>query len=94
MKTNIHICSYARDFRYLFYGLRSIVKFMSGFNEITLLIPTRDIPIFMQSIPNDLKDKLGNFIKVIYFDEWECCIMNIKFYVLTLIVQMQITFYI
>ena len=68
MKTNIHICSYARDFRYLFYGLRSIVKFMSGFNEITLLIPTRDIPIFMQSIPNDLKDKLGNFIKVIYFD--------------------------
>ena len=71
MKTNIHICSYARDFRYLFYGLRSIVKFMSGFNEITLLIPTRDIPIFMQSIPNDLKDKLGNFIKVIYFDEWE-----------------------
>ncbi len=44
---------------------------MSGFNEITLLIPTRDENLFMQSIPDDLKDKLGNFIKVIYFDEWE-----------------------
>jgi len=71
MKTNIHICSYARDFRYLFYGLRSIVKFTSGFNEVVLFIPIKDENLFMQSIPNDLKDKLGNFIKVIYFDEWE-----------------------
>ena len=71
MKTNIHICSYARDFRYLFYGLRSIVKFTSGFNEVVLFIPIKDENLFMQSIPNDLKDKLGNFIKLIYFDEWE-----------------------
>jgi hypothetical protein len=71
MKTNIHICSYARDFRYLFYCLRSIVKFTSGFNQVVLLIPNKDSFLFTESIPDDLKDKLGNFIKVIYFDEWE-----------------------
>lgn len=71
MKTTIHICSYARDFRYLFYCLRSIVKFTSGFHELVLFIPIKDENLFMQSIPDDLKDTLGNFIKVIYFDEWE-----------------------
>lgn len=71
MKIDIHICSYARDFRYLFYCLKSIVKFMTGFNKINLLIPNRDADLFIKSIPEDLKDKLGNFIKVIYFDEWE-----------------------
>ena len=71
MKTNIHICSYARDFRYLFYCLKSIVKFTSGFNEVVLFIPIKDENLFMQSIPDDVKDKLDNFIKVIYFDEWE-----------------------
>lgn len=71
MKTNIHICSYSRDFRYLFYCLRSIVKFTTGFNQINLLIPTKDTDIFLSSVPNDLKDLLGNFINVIYFDEWE-----------------------
>ena len=71
MKTNIHICSYARDFRYLFYCLRSVVKFTTGFNEVVLFIPIKDENLFMQSIPDDLKDKLDTFIKVIYFDEWE-----------------------
>ena len=68
MKIDIHICSYARDFRYLFYCLKSIVKFMTGFNKINLLIPNRDADLFIKSIPEDLKDKLCNFIKVIYFD--------------------------
>ena len=71
MKVDIHICSYARDFRYLFYCLRSIVKFTTGFNQVNLLIPTRDNEVFLESIPNDLKNLLGSFINVIYFDEWE-----------------------
>lgn len=42
-KMDIFIVSYARDFRYLKYCLRSIDKFATGFYRLHLLIPTRDI---------------------------------------------------
>jgi len=43
MKTDIFICTYARDFPYLEFCLRSIAKFATGFNRVLLLVPNEDI---------------------------------------------------
>jgi hypothetical protein len=42
MSTSIFIRSYRGDFQWLRYCLRSIRKFVSGFDEIALVIPTTD----------------------------------------------------
>lgn len=67
----IHICSYVKHFNYLFKCLKSILKFSEGFNRVNLLIPSRDSEIFYNTVPNDIKVKIGNFIKIIEFEEWE-----------------------
>jgi hypothetical protein len=71
MKVDIHICSYFKHFNYLFYCLKSILKFSEGFNSVKLLIPTRDSEFFYKTVPYDIKVKIGDFIKIIEFEEWE-----------------------
>lgn len=71
MKVDIHICSFYKHFNYLFYCLKSIVKFTEGFNSVKLFIPDRDIDLFYNKVTDDIKPYLGNFIDVITFKEWE-----------------------
>lgn len=42
-KTEIFICTYAKDFPYLCHSLRSIKKFATGFSGVTILVPTKDV---------------------------------------------------
>ena len=42
-KTEIFIVSYAKDFAYLEYCLRSIKKFAAGFSGVTVLVPSKDV---------------------------------------------------
>ena len=42
MTTDIFICTCAKDFPWLKYCLRSIVKFATGFNGVYILVPTQD----------------------------------------------------
>ena len=45
MKTSIFIRSYAKDFHWLAYCLRSIQKFATGFSEIVIACPESDAPL-------------------------------------------------
>ena len=43
-KVSLFIVTYAKDFPYLEYCLRSIKKFATGFCGVTILVPTKDVP--------------------------------------------------
>jgi len=46
MKTDILIVSYAKDFQFCEYNIRSIYKFCKGFRHLVLLVPTTDVAMF------------------------------------------------
>jgi len=43
MKTELFICTCAKDFSWLVYCLRSIRKFATGFSAVTILVPKADL---------------------------------------------------
>ncbi len=45
MKTQIFIRSYAKDFQWLSYALRSIAKFCTGFSGVTVAVPETDVAL-------------------------------------------------
>jgi len=51
-KTRLFIVTYAKDFVYLEYCLRSIQKFATGFVGTTILVPTKDVPALRIIINN------------------------------------------
>lgn len=63
----IIIVTFARDFVYLEYCLKSIDKFASGFELVTILIPQNDMPMLMGLFPRwDIKST----IRIKTMDEW------------------------
>jgi hypothetical protein len=48
MKVDILIASYAKDYEWCEYNLRSIVKFCRGFHSVTLLVPSKDVALFQR----------------------------------------------
>jgi len=68
-KVDIFIVSYARDFQYLKYCLRSIDKFAHGFRQVHLVIPDRDIVALYRETEFE-KVKRGEW-SIHLFDEWE-----------------------
>lgn len=42
MKIDLFYKSYAKDFKWLYYSLRSVKKFLTNYNEIVIVIPERD----------------------------------------------------
>jgi len=63
----IVIVTFARDFSYLKYCLKSIDKFANGFEVVTVLIPARDLPLLL-----DFTLNYGNKtpLRVKTMDEW------------------------
>lgn len=47
-KVDILIASYARDYDWCEFNLRSIVKFATGFHGVTLLVPSHDAALFLK----------------------------------------------
>jgi hypothetical protein len=86
MTAEILIVTYARDFRYLPYCLRSIVKFAEGFRAVRLLVPHEDVEgalaIVKQTDAEDFptqvvgyserpgKGMLWHMRQIMYADEW------------------------
>lgn len=67
MTTDILIVSYARDFRYLKFCLRSIAKFCRGFNTVHVLVPNQDVPA-LKELCESMGD--GPPLKITGFEEW------------------------
>ena len=44
--TEVLIISHAKDFEWLVYALRSIHKWFTGFQGVTVAFPTKDVPLF------------------------------------------------
>lgn len=50
MTTELFICTCAKDFPWLKYCLRSMVKFTSGFAGVTILVPNQDLPALQKLV--------------------------------------------
>lgn len=48
MNVSILIASYARDYAWCEYNLKSIRKFAKGFHSVTLLVPSQDAALFLK----------------------------------------------
>lgn len=85
MKTEFFIVTYAKDFQYLKFFLRSAEKFASGFSGITILVPTQDaaelavltgqykgsVPVKCVSGDEwDGKGMLWHMASIMHADEW------------------------
>jgi hypothetical protein len=69
----IFICTYAKDFQYLRYCLRSIKKFATGFSGTTILVPTKDVKelrSMLEEIGCDNKSWVNSFFTVKSGYEW------------------------
>ena len=55
---DIFIKSYYKDFKFLNYCLKSIEKYLTGYNKIVIVIPKRDYQIYMAVIHTDLPIEL------------------------------------
>lgn len=56
MKTTILIASWSRDLEYLKWCLKSIQKFATGFDGITLIVPNQEYELFWKlGVPVDIK---------------------------------------
>lgn len=66
MTTDLFIVTYARDFQYLEWCLRSIEKFATGFRQVWIVIPTADLNLLSEVIASFGRN---NFIPVL-FKEW------------------------
>lgn len=68
MKTEIFIVTYARDFPWLKYCLRSIDKFVTGFNAIRILVPGQDQNL-LQTMVNDYAPSMP--VVILAAPEWD-----------------------
>lgn len=66
MNTDIFIVSYHKDFPFLQYCLKSIEKFATGFHNVVLMIPRRDMDEFWCRVdPAHCRQ-----VNLVPFDEW------------------------
>lgn len=63
----IAIVTFARDFAYLEYCLKSIDKFCRGFEVVTILIPEKDLPLLLDLT---LKWNIKTPVRIKTMDEW------------------------
>lgn len=63
----IVIVTFARDFSYLQYCLKSIDKFVRGIECVTILIPSRDLPLLLDLT---LKWNIKTPVRIKTMDEW------------------------
>ncbi len=66
-KVELFIVTYAKDFPYLRYCLKSIAKFAKGFSGVTILVPTKDAKELRQLV-SEYKGEIP--VKVKYAYEW------------------------
>lgn len=58
--------SYAKDFEWLYYSLKSIKKYLTGYNKIVIVIPEQDKDLLQHALIDDLDcevnlvDEYGN----------------------------------
>jgi hypothetical protein len=69
MNCALFYCTFARDLEYLKYSLRSVEKFSSGFSEVVILVPDRDLPE-LKKLVSELSGTSGIPIRCIGGDEW------------------------
>lgn len=69
MKTSILIVTFQRDFAYLQWCLKSIVKFCKGFS-VVVLVPTPDYAQAEAMVHRGLRDKGLTDATVQHYDEW------------------------
>lgn len=69
MKATILIVTFARDFAYLQFCLKSIVKFCKGFS-VRVLVPTPDFAQAEAMVHRGLRDKGFTEASVQSYDEW------------------------
>lgn len=68
MKTELVISTYHKDFPWLVFCLRSIRKFVTGFHQYTVHVPSRDFPALCQLL--DRERKWANLRAVDGGPEW------------------------
>lgn len=69
MTTQIFIVTFAPDFQYLKFCLRSLVKFAQGFNGVRILVPTQDRTA-LESLVAEVPGTAGLPVICLTGDEW------------------------
>lgn len=70
MNVEILIVTFRRDFAYLQWLFRSMVKFCSGFSAVKVLVPTPDFPQAEALVHRFLRDGGISNASVLSYDEW------------------------
>lgn len=68
MNHTIFIRTFKRDFGYLYYCLKSIAKFATGFTDVVLLVPERDL---LDLLKHEASQYVTEFCRLHVIDEWE-----------------------
>lgn len=69
MTAQFFIVTYAADFQYLKFCLRSLVKFAQGFNGVNILVPTQD-RVALENLVAELPGTAGLPVVCLTGDEW------------------------
>src|SRR5688500_11539308 len=69
MNVPILYVTYAKDFKWLIFSLRSIEKFATGFSEVVILVPNQDL-VELKALASALSGQSGIPIRCIGGDEW------------------------
>lgn len=70
MKTSVLIVTYAKDFRYLKFCVRSLNKFLRGFHEVVILFPETDWAEFTREIGPEIMGQDRVKYRPIAGNEW------------------------
>ena len=75
MKTDIFYKSYSPDFDWLYKSLQSVKKYVTGYNEIHIVIPVQDQHLFsIEKVPSNLKFSVHYVVEYgdgYLYQQWE-----------------------